>query len=175
MRFENFFKFCPSCGSADFKVHNVKSKICESCGFVFYVNPSSAVACFITNELGQLLVCKRAKDPAKGTLDLPGGFVDEKESSEQALVREIKEELNCEVKSLNYLFSLPNEYLYSGLTIPTLDLIYQVELMDLQNLRAADDVESIKWVRIKDLNPDDFGLVSIRLAVDLFKQKFQNL
>lgn len=45
-------------------------------GFVYYFNPSSAVACFIKNAKGELLLVRRGKEPAKGTLDLPGGFVD---------------------------------------------------------------------------------------------------
>ena len=70
------FSYCPRCGSAHFEVHNIKSKQCADCGFVYYFNPSSATVALIENERGELLVCRRAKDPAKGTLDLPGGFID---------------------------------------------------------------------------------------------------
>ena len=41
--------------------------------FVYYFNPSSATVALILNERDELLVCRRAKEPAKGTLDLPGG------------------------------------------------------------------------------------------------------
>ncbi len=170
MRFENLFRFCPACGSSEFHSHNEKSKKCETCDFVLYVNPSSAVACFVLNNKEELLVCTRAKEPAKGTYDLPGGFVDENESAEQALIREIKEELSADVGSIKYLFSLPNEYLYSGFTIPTLDMIYSVSLVNTENLHPADDVECLHWIKIEDLNPVDFGLNSIRQAVKLFKE-----
>ncbi len=172
MRFENLFNFCPVCGSSNFVIHNVKSKKCDACGFVLYVNPSCAVACFVMNDRKELLVCKRAKDPAKATLDLPGGFVDEFESAEQALFRELKEELNGDVQSYQYLFSLPNEYLYSGFTIPTLDMIYLVRLSNDEELIAADDVESIQWVNIANIHPMEFGLKSIRQAVELFIQNY---
>lgn len=170
MRFENLFRYCPVCGSNEFHLQNVKSKKCADCGFTFYVNPSSAVACLIVNEHNELLVCKRAKEPAKGTFDLPGGFVDENESAETALCREIEEELNAEVKSLSYLFSLPNEYKYSGFTLPTLDMIYRVELKNNENLTAADDVESINWIPLEKIDPAGFGLKSIRKAVEIFKK-----
>ena len=65
------FKYCPKCGSAHFEVHNEKSKQCADCGFVYYFNPSSATVALILNERDELLVCRRAKEPAKGTLDLP--------------------------------------------------------------------------------------------------------
>ena len=60
--------------------------------FIYYFNPSSAVACFIRNSRGELLLVRRAKEPAKGRLDLPGGFVDMHESAEEAAQREVKEE-----------------------------------------------------------------------------------
>ena len=86
------FKYCPKCGSELFEVHNAKSKHCSNCGFTYYQNPSSATAAFILNSDGELLVVQRGKEPAKGTLDLPGGFVDNDESGEQGIIREIKEE-----------------------------------------------------------------------------------
>ena len=76
----NQFKYCPKCGSAAFEIHNEKSKQCTDCGFVYYFNPSSATVALILNEKDELLVCRRAKEPAKGTLDLPGGFIDMNET-----------------------------------------------------------------------------------------------
>ena len=39
----------------------------------------------ILNEKNELLVCRRAEEPAKGTLDLTGGFVDLGETAEEAI------------------------------------------------------------------------------------------
>lgn len=57
------------------------------------------------NERNELLVCRRAKDPAKGTLDLPGGFIDMAETGEEGVSREVKEETGMEVKRRN-IYSL---------------------------------------------------------------------
>ena len=81
---------------------NEKAKQCTTCGFVYYFNPSSAVACFIRNSKGELLLVRRAKEPAKGTLDLPGGFVDMYESAEDAAHREVKEETGLDVTNITY-------------------------------------------------------------------------
>lgn len=86
------FQFCPKCGSGHFIENNKQSKRCETCGFVLYFNPKGAVVGIITNEKGDILVCRRAKEPAKGMLDLPGGFMDSFETAEEAIAREIKEE-----------------------------------------------------------------------------------
>ena len=144
---------------------------CESCGFVFYVNASAAVAAFIQNEHGDLLVCRRGKEPVKGTLDLPGGFIDDNETAEEALKREIREELDATVTESTYLFSLPNEYEYSGFTLPTLDLFFKCKLENLQHLRPADDVEDCFFVPLNEINTELFGLQSIKKAVQLLLEE----
>lgn len=171
MDFQHFLQNCPHCGSAAFNFNNVKSKKCADCGFQYYMNPSAAVAAFIRNDKGELLVCKRAKDPAKGTYDLPGGFVDFDETAEQAVVRELEEELQAKVLRLDYRFSLPNNYLYSGLTIPTLDLFFECKILNYADLQAADDVAGFEFVALAAINPADFGLHSIRKAVEIYKQQ----
>jgi len=168
MLFSILFTHCPACGSDRFVQHNVKSKQCEACGFVYYINASAAVAAFITNASGDLLVCRRGKEPEKGTLDLPGGFVDGDESAEQAVVREIAEELQAKVVEVKYLFSLPNEYEYSGMTVPTLDMFFNCTLEDTTNLVASDDVADCFFVPVNELKPELFGLRSIRKAVGRF-------
>lgn len=167
------FLYCPKCGSKLFKEHNFKSKHCSNCGFTYYQNPSSATAAFILNNKDELLVIRRAKEPAKGTLDLPGGFVDNGESSEQGILREIKEEtgLTIDVNNTKYLFSIPNIYPYSGMNIHTVDMFYLCHIQDNAALpQAADDAAECFWIPLCDVNVEHFGLCSIRQAVHRFIQ-----
>ena len=83
------FKYCPVCGSSHFAASSTKSKKCNNCGFEYFMNPSAAVVAFITNDKGELLVERRKMEPAKGTLDLPGGFSDILETAEESIVREV--------------------------------------------------------------------------------------
>lgn len=159
------FKYCPKCGSDGFDVNNEKSKRCSSCGFVYYFNPSAAVACFIRNEVGELLVVRRAKDPAKGTLDLPGGFVDLHESAEEAVRREVKEETGLDVKSSRYLFSIPNIYLYSGFEVHTEDLFFECYATTFDGLIAADDASEIVVLKLQEVDASLFGLTSVKEGV----------
>jgi ADP-ribose pyrophosphatase YjhB (NUDIX family) len=164
-----YFHNCPHCGSVRFEINNEKSKLCADCGFCYFLNPSAAVAAFILNEKGELLVCVRAKEPQKGTLDFPGGFVDCNETAEQTVAREIKEELNLDVEDIRYQFSLPNVYRYSGLDIPTLDLFFMCTVSDFSSLKVADDVSEARFVAVDKLNPAEFGLDSMRRAVGILK------
>lgn len=163
------FVFCPACGSRSFAERNEKAKQCTACGFVYYFNPSAAVACFIRNGRDEILVVRRAKDPAKGTLDLPGGFVDMFESAEEAVCREVKEETNLDVTSCRYLFSLPNIYPYAGFDVHTVDLFYECRIDDFSTACAADDAAGFEVIPLSTLHADDFGLSSIRKGVELYK------
>ena len=162
------FKYCPKCGSAEFHEHNEKSKRCEACGFVYYFNPSAATVAFVLNSKGELLVCRRAKEPAKGTLDLPGGFLDMYETGEQGVSREVLEETGLEVTEALYRFSIPNTYLFSGFLVHTLDQFFLCRIKDDSRLRAMDDVAESFWLPLAEVSPEEFGLDSVREGVRRF-------
>ncbi|WP_298650742.1 NUDIX domain-containing protein [uncultured Proteiniphilum sp.] len=160
------FQFCPKCGSKQFTAHNEKSKKCTDCSFIYYFNSSAAVVAVIENSKDEILVARRAKDPAKGTLDLPGGFVDMHETAEEAVSREIREETGLSINSSQYLFSIPNIYLYSGFEVHTVDIFFKCRVNEFNHLTAQDDVSELLFIALERLNPADFGLVSIRKGVE---------
>jgi len=162
------FRYCPICGGSHFEIHNFKSKQCADCGFTYYANPCAATAAFIINGRNEMLAVRRAKEPAKGTLDLPGGFIDMYETAEEGMRREIEEETGLRVTDIQYLFSSPNVYLYSGLGVHTLDFDYLVRVSNDVQVRAGDDAAECIWIPLDKVNPDEFGLTSIRNAVIRF-------
>ena len=117
-----------------------------------------------------MLVTRRANNPAKGTLDLPGGFCDHGESAERGVVREVMEETGLRVTDVRYLFSLPNVYPYSGLDIFTTDLFFLCRVEE-GTAKAMDDAAELMWIRWEDLRPADFGLDSISRGVRLLLAK----
>ncbi|HQA75711.1 MAG TPA: NUDIX domain-containing protein [Salinivirgaceae bacterium] len=165
----NLFKYCPRCGSERFIEYDSKSKKCRQCGFQYYNNSSASVAGFILSDNGkELLLCTRAKNPYKGTLDLTGGFIDNEETAEEAILREIKEELNLDVTKATFLFSLPNIYLYSDFDVHTLDLFFLVEIANIDKLKCSDDVSAAQFIPFKDIDINTIGLSSIKKAVSKF-------
>lgn len=156
------------CGSAHFGENNEKSKRCAQCGFTYYFNSCAATVAFILNGRGELLVCRRAKEPAKGTLDLPGGFIDMYETGEEGVSREVREETGLIVTHAQYLFSLPNTYLYSDFLVHTLDLFFLCSVEDDTELAALDDVAESQWIPLAEVNSALFGLDSVRQGVERF-------
>ena len=168
----HLFKYCPVCGSPHFEEHNFKSKKCADCGFVYYFNSSAATVAFILNSKNELLVCRRAKDPATGTLDLSGGFIDMLETADVGVAREVKEETGLDVVKAEYLFSYPNTYLYSGFLVHTMYMFFLCRVENDTILEAMDDVAETFWMPLDKINPQDFGLDSVRKGVERFINEY---
>lgn len=161
-------KFCPKCGSPDFKGSGERSLKCGNCGFHFFINASAAVAALVTNGEGKLMLVTRGIEPDYGKLDLPGGFVDPGETVEQAVYRELKEELGLKVKSLRYLGSAPNEYVFSGFTVFTIDSAFEVVAESLENLHPMDDILGYRFYAENEFDYNDIPAPSMTLFVKEF-------
>lgn len=89
---------CASCG-ARFPDTSVWPRTCARCGARAYGNPLPVAVALqpVYDKAGTgLVVITRAIEPAKGTVALPGGFVDHDEDWRHAVVRELKEETGIE-------------------------------------------------------------------------------
>jgi len=163
------FRFCPRCGS-NFSVHDDRSFLCTGCGLHYFINANAAVCALIVDSRDRLLLSVRAHDPAKGMLDLPGGFVDPLETAEDALRRELREELNLEIDSLCYIGSYPNRYVFSGLTYFTLDLAFVCRAVELGALRPGDDVAEAFFVPLAQVDLEKIAFDSIRTIIAAYRQ-----
>lgn len=165
---ERVVKFCPKCGSSDFPAQADRSFKCGDCGFHFFVNAAAAVAALIVNQKGELLLTRRALDPKKGMLDLPGGFVDPGERAEEALIREIKEELNLEVTDHRFLISYPNEYVFAGYTVYTVDLAFVCHVKHFSEIVWQDDISGFVFVKPEAIDFSEVCSESIRQIIQFF-------
>lgn len=160
--------YCPQCGSKSLVWPTEKNFTCTACNFVLYLNIAAAVAVIIECQ-GKILLGVRRHEPKKGMLDLPGGFVDPAETAEQAVCRELKEELAIELcDELRYLFSFPNKYLYRGIEYDTLDFIYLVRLNEFPQFTAGDDLAEALWVDRNALDCQKIGFDSLRQALQRY-------
>lgn len=76
---------------------------CPACRRFFYHNPVPAACCFVSRGPGELLFARRAVEPCKGEWCLPGGFIELGESSEEAALRELREETNLRARRAQLL------------------------------------------------------------------------
>ena len=125
---KNDFKLCPMCGSKKIENHNNRKWLCPDCGFDLYCNVAAAVGVIICDGEHNILFEVRAKNPRKGFLALPGGFVDPDEKAEEAIVRECREEIGAEIKNVRFLCTNPNDYEYKGIAYKTCDMFFTAEL-----------------------------------------------
>jgi len=167
------FKYCPKCGAAAMRTVGPKLLRCEACGFELYMNPAAAVAGVIADEQGRIVVLVRASEPGKGKWDLPGGFVDPGETAEDAIRREVGEELGLEVTALRYLGSWPNIYEYGGVPYRTLDFGFVCEAAGVERARAMEDeIEKILLLRPEEVDIGRFAFASVgRIAETYLREK----
>lgn len=158
----NDFHFCPFDGT---RLTHVGRGRCPVCQFVDYGNPAPAVGFFLLDG-HRVLLAVRAFDPAKGKLDIPGGFIEAGESAEEAVVREAEEETSLRVRVVAYLGSFPD--VYGERQMPTLSFIYVVQRVSGE-LQANDDVAELRWFDL-DAVPDDLAFAHQRVAVDKLRE-----
>ena len=126
--FKNDFKLCPMCGSKRIENHGDRKWLCPDCGFDLYNNVASAVGIIIYDKYNNVLFEERAKNPRKGFLAVPGGFVDFGESAEEAVVRECREEIGVPVEGAVFLCTAPNIYEYKNIEYKTCDIFFTAQL-----------------------------------------------
>jgi NAD+ diphosphatase len=171
----NVLKYCPKCGSPKFKKSGERSLKCEACDFHIFINSSAAVAALIVDENKKLMLVTRGIEPDYGKLDLPGGFIDPGETAENAVKRELFEELGLKVKTLEYMESAPNEYIFSDYSVFTLDMAFKVEAESLNGLKPMDDILAFQFYSEEEINYDNIPAPSINKFVkNYFKNEYDS-
>lgn len=160
-------KFCPNCQSENVHYDRQKKYTCSNCGWVYFQNPAAAVMCILTLE-DKILMARRAKEPAKGKLDCPGGFIDPDESAEEALARELYEELKLDGLSFKYLGSAPNTYDYKNIIYPTCDIIFTAELNLMPTWFENTEIESLCLLKPNEIDLNEISFPSVRKAISLY-------
>jgi len=167
--------YCPKCGEKSLRQLSAKKFVCarEHCQFTAYKNAAAAVAAIIELNADKIIMTRRGKEPGKGKLDLPGGFVDANETLEESLEREVKEELGLQIRGLSYLGSFPNKYPYKGIKYSTIDSVFVCKPDSINVKREEGEIEGWEIFDPELLNLDDVAFKSIRKALERYLEFIQ--
>ena len=114
---------------------------------------------------GNVLATQRGYGEFKGKWEFPGGKIKEGENKEEALKREIKEELNADIDNLEFLTTVNYDY-------PNFHLIMHTFICSLKNdiefvYHSKDELEhdNMIWLDKEDLDyldwlPADLDIIS---------------
>jgi len=121
-----------------------------------------------------ILLVKRKYEPFKNTWALPGGFVLEKESLEEAVARELKEETGVEVSYLEQLYSFGNPSRDPRKRIISIAYFGLINSRTYKELTAGTDADEAQWFNINQLPQLAFDhLDIISLATQRLRAKIQ--
>lgn len=130
--------FCPACGSAvelrcpDDDDH--PRHICVTCGTIHYQNPKMVIGSIPEWE-DKVLLCRRAIEPRHGLWTLPGGFMENGETTTAAAIRETLEEANARI-AIGELYSM-----YSLPYINQVHMLFRARLLDLDFSPGAESLD----------------------------------
>jgi 8-oxo-dGTP diphosphatase len=111
-------------------------------------NPAPAVDFLISkDDNSKILLVRRKNDPFKGMLSIPGGFINEGETAEDAMIREAKEETSLVVEPIAILgvYSDPQR----DPRMHTISVTFITRIVQ-GNEDARDDAASLQWINIED-------------------------
>jgi len=162
------FRHCPRCGS---ELPNRANPLhCPACGLRYFFNPTCAAAGFLRDDDGRTLFIRRAKEPAKGKLAVPGGFIDIGETAEEALRRETLEEVGVTIADIRYVCSCTNLYPYAGVLYPVVDVIFTARAVNPEAAEPLDGVAGLAWLRPAEVNEGELAFPSLMKAWKLLKK-----
>ena len=129
-------RYCGSCGRALEDLRDECARKCPACGAVFYPVISPAIIVAVTDDEGRLLLAHNAK--FRGMMhSLIAGFVEPGETLEEAVRREVREEVAIEVKNIRYYGSQSWPYPNSLMAGFTAELASGAPSPDMFEITAA--------------------------------------
>ena len=120
------------------------------------------VCALIQNKEGKIFCCKRGPGRALANKwEFPGGKIEQNETKEQALAREIKEELKSNIKVIRYIGVSNHEYTDLEKPFSITMHAYLCELVS-GNLELTEHIDSC-YVTVDEMKKMEFAAADIPL------------
>lgn len=142
-------QFCPQCKTAiKLKIEEDRERdYCPECDRIFYDNPLPVVSAVIVNDNREVLLVLRDREPHEGIWCLPSGFVELKETIQEAVIRETKEETGVAGRVVRLLDS---QSYYDEFYGDLIWVTFEVEHVS-GKIKAGDDAREVGFFPITDL------------------------
>ncbi len=153
-------QFCGKCGSAMKNRETELAKICPACNFVSFPRLSPAVIMSITR--GDHILLARSPRFSPGMYSTLAGFVEPGENLEEAVIREVREEVNIKISNISYVASQPWPFPHSIMI--GFSAIYAGGEIEIDNF----EIEDAQWFSVQNLPPLPSKITIARLLIDNF-------
>lgn len=158
--------FCPRCGDALVHHHQDLAKQCNGCGLTQYPRLSPCIITLVTRgEYCLLAHGIRFTETRYSTL---AGFIEAGESAEDALSREVREEVGVEVNNIRYFCSQSWPFPHSFM------LGFFADYVSGEIVPEPGEIVDARWFHYSELDdapiPPPFTIS--RHLIDAFKQKW---
>jgi ADP-ribose pyrophosphatase YjhB (NUDIX family) len=157
-------KFCSQCGKNIEQIipegDNRLRFVCVSCKVIHYQNPNIVSGTLSVYD-DKVLLCKRAIEPRYGYWTLPAGFMENKETTSEAAIRETWEEAEAIIE-IGKLFSMIN--------VPQVDQVHIFFLARLLEPKYAAGCESleVKLFSEDEIPWEDIAFPTVKKTLRLF-------
>jgi NAD+ diphosphatase len=165
--------FCRRCGAVLSPVNDL-TFTCGN-GHTIFAISAPAVGVFLLTKEHEVLLSVRGIEPHKGMLDALGGFLDHEETTQDALVRELKEELGLvpsEYSPPEFLTSAVGYYPYGGEVVPVISTFFWAYLETTRAITPADDVAAIKQIPLHQIPLEQLHDDDIRVGIAKLQELF---
>jgi ADP-ribose pyrophosphatase YjhB (NUDIX family) len=162
--------FCSNCAHpisfGNVEGEHIPRLHCVSCGTIHYVNPKVIVGCLPIWE-DKVMLCKRGIEPQYGLWNIPGGFMENDETTQEGAVREMFEETNGRVKVLG-LHSV-----FNVVPVNQVHLHYLVEMEDLNYSLTPESID-IQLFTEENIPWQDVAFASSKFALKKYFEDRKN-
>jgi len=158
-------QYCGGCATPMEEKEGEIAKICPSCSAISYPRLSPAV--IMTVERGDEILLGRSPHFPKGMYSTLAGFVEPGETLEQAVKREVKEEVNVQVENIRYFGSQPWPFPHS------LMVGFNAKYADGEIVLDPTEIEDARWFPRDDLPKLPSRISIARRLIDNFLARTQ--
>ena len=119
----------------------------------------------IINQNEEILIAKRSKDQHQGNKwEFPGGKVESNETSQDALRREISEELGIEIQPASELITITHEYIEDDPNKSKTVILEVFNVRKWQGEPRGVEGQPIRWVTKAELDNYEFPAANAEIV-----------